>query len=124
MNNIIKDIENEKDIKLMVDEFYSKINVHPELSPFFNEIAKTDWNHHLPRMYDFWSSILLGTMKYSGAPFPKHQVLPLRKENFDQWLELFFHTVDENFKGPKADEAKVRASIIAKTFIYKLGLTQ
>jgi hemoglobin len=122
MDKIMKDIESEEDIKLMVDQFYLKVNAHTQLSPFFNEMVKLDWTQHLPKMYDFWSSILFGTMKYSGAPFPKHLALPIKKENFDQWLELFFNTVDENFKGSKAEEAKIRASTIAKTFIYKMGL--
>jgi hemoglobin len=121
MNNK-HDIVSEEDIKLLVDSFYDKVNKQADLSYIFNEFAHVDWKSHLPKMYDFWSSILFGSMKYSGQPFPKHLALPLKKENFDQWLSLFFDTVDEHFNGPKADESKIRASVIAKTFLYKMGL--
>ncbi|MBX9851327.1 MAG: group III truncated hemoglobin [Cytophagaceae bacterium] len=117
-----KDIQSEEDIQLMVNSFYDKVNKHHSLSYFFNEYVKIDWKHHLPKMYDFWSSLLLGTMRYSGQPFPKHLALPLKKENFDDWLALFFETVDEHFSGPVADEAKIRASNIARIFISRMGL--
>jgi hypothetical protein len=42
--------------------------------------------------------------------------LPVGKAHFDRWLELFLETVDENFSGPKAEEAKGRALSIADTF--------
>ena len=60
--------------------------------------------------------MLLGTGTYRGAPFPKHAVLPVEKAHFDRSLELFLATVDENFSGPKAEEAKGRALSIADTF--------
>ena len=122
MDKNLKDLETDDDIKLLVDSFYQKVNKDPNLSPIFNDIAKIDWDHHLPKMYDFWSSVLFGSMKYSGSPLAKHQVLPLEKENFNQWLGLFFETIDEHFKGSKAEEAKQRANIIAQTFMYKMGL--
>lgn len=118
----IKDIQDENDIKIVVDQFYNKVNKDPLLSPFFNQYVHMDWSKHLPVMYDFWSSILLGSMKYTGLPFPKHLNLPMEKIHFDQWLNLFSQTIDENFQGSMAEEAKKRASMIAKTFQYKLGI--
>lgn len=65
-----KDIEDEADIKLLVDTFYDSVNQDELLSPVFNGFAQVNWAHHLPAMYNFWSSVLFGTMAYKGQPFP------------------------------------------------------
>ncbi|GAB3313071.1 group III truncated hemoglobin [Hymenobacter humi] len=114
------DIQTEADIKALVDTFYDKVNADPLLAPVFNDFAHVDWPAHLPRMYDFWSSILLHTARYSGQPFLKHIPLPINEAHFQHWLTLFFRTVDELFAGPVADEAKLRAQNIARVFEARL----
>lgn len=116
------DIQTAADIKILVDGFYEKVNDDPLLGPIFNEVAGVDWPAHLETLYAFWESMLFGTASYQGAPFPKHSVLPVEKAHFDRWLELFLGTVDENFSGPKAEEAKGRALSIADTFARRMGL--
>ena len=49
-------------------------------------------------------------------------MLPVEEAHFDCCLELFLATVDENFSGPKAEEAKGRALSIADTFAHRMGL--
>lgn len=117
-----KEIEGYEDVKILVDRFYDKVNRDEILSPIFNDVAKVDWEHHLPVMYSFWESILFGSMTYKGQPFPKHMGLPVSTVHFDHWITLFMETVDEYFVGSKAEEAKSRASIIAQTFQAKMGL--
>lgn len=109
------------DVKLLVDNFYEKVKRDPLLAPVF---AQVDWPHHLPIMYDFWSSMLLGDQTYTGNPLQKHLPLPLQREHFDQWLALFTKTIDEKFSGEKAEEAKDRARNIAGIFQFKMGLTK
>lgn len=109
-------------VKLLVDLFYDKVNKDDLLSPVFNEFANVDWESHLPKMYDFWGSILLGEASYHGAPFPKHLPLPISDKHFERWLELFELTVDENFVGSNADEAKKRANSIAGIFKAKIKI--
>ncbi|SHL18068.1 group III truncated hemoglobin [Hymenobacter psychrotolerans] len=116
----LPDIQSEADIKLLVDTFYQKVNEDALLNPIFNGFAHVDWGRHLPIMYDFWSSILLGSSRYHGRPFPKHMPLPIDATHFQRWLELFEATIDELFAGPKAEEAKVRALNIATMFEYRL----
>ena len=116
----LPDIQSEADIKLLVDTFYQKVNEDALLNPIFNGFAHVDWGRHLPIMYDFWSSILLGSSRYHGRPFPKHMPLPIDATHFQRWLELFEATLDELFAGPKAEEAKVRALNIATMFEYRL----
>jgi hemoglobin len=54
------DITTREDIIILVNAFYDGIKAHALLGPIFNEIAQVNWETHLPKMYSFWSSILLG----------------------------------------------------------------
>jgi len=117
-----KEIENEADIKLLVDTFYENVNQDELLEPVFNGFAQVDWESHLPTMYKFWSSLLLGTSTYRGQPFPKHLRLPVESKHFNRWISLFLLTVDSLFEGAKAEEAKQKAANIAHIFQMRMGL--
>ncbi|KAA9327696.1 group III truncated hemoglobin [Hymenobacter busanensis] len=114
------DIAHEADIQTLVDRFYDKVNQDELLGPIFNAVAAVHWPAHLLTMYDFWSSVLFGTSRYKGRPFPKHLALPINGPHFQRWLQLFYATVDENFAGPKAEEAKAKALNIATMFEYRM----
>ncbi|GAB2950030.1 group III truncated hemoglobin [Hymenobacter coalescens] len=116
----LPDIATEAHIQQLVDRFYDKVNADELLGPVFNALARVHWPAHLPVMYDFWSSVLLGTARYKGRPFPKHMALPIEKPHFQRWLQLFYATVQEHFAGPKAEEAKVKALNIATMFEYRM----
>ena len=116
----MKTITSQEDIIVLVDTFYDKVNKDKLLSPIFNEIAKVHWETHMPTMYAFWGSILLGSGTYSGRPFPKHIALPIKQQHFDRWLLLFHSNIDEQFSGELAEEAKTRASTIAQIFTAKI----
>lgn len=104
----------------MVNSFYERVNADDLLSPIFNDFAGINWDSHLPRMYDFWDSILFGTAKYQGRPFPKHIPLPIDARHFERWVGLFEQNIDLQFSGPNAEEAKNRARSIARIFQSKL----
>ncbi len=106
-------------IELLVNTFYEKVKTDELLAPVF---ARIDWPAHLPVMYNFWASMLLGDQSYQGSPFQKHIGLPISSHHFDRWLYLFIQTVDEHFVGPTAEEVKSRAKQIASVFQFKLGL--
>jgi hemoglobin len=116
----MKDITTRDDVKMLVDKFYDKVQSDALLGPVFSHV---NWQHHLPVMYNFWSSMLLGEQSYSGNPFQKHLPLPIQGKHFDQWLKLFRETVHENFAGKKADEVVMRAESIAGIFQVRMGLT-
>ncbi|BAV06126.1 hemoglobin [Filimonas lacunae] len=101
-----KDIENSADIQLLVNTFYDKVKEDPNIGFFFSEIIPVNWNTHLPRMYSFWESVLLGEASYKGNPVLKHveinQKHPLQQAHFGKWLELWKQTIDELFEGPTA----------------------
>ena len=115
------DIEKREDIILLVDTFYGKVKEDNLLSPVFQHV---DWHSHLPIMYNFWSSILLGDQSYQGNPFQKHIHLAIDSSHFERWMILFSQSVDELFEGERAGEVKDRARSIAGIFQHKLGLLQ
>lgn len=114
------DIKSFEDIKTLVDNFYSKVNEDNLIGWIFNDFAKVNWKAHLPVMYDFWNTILLGAKTYKGQPFGVHLNLPAQKKHYKRWVKLFQETVDEHFSGLVADEAKLRADTISEIFQYKI----
>ena len=120
-----QDIQNREDIVLLVDTFYGKVKENRTIGPIFDDIIKVDWQTHLPKMYAFWSSILLGEHSYSGNPMTTHikidKMIPLGEKEFSEWLLLFHQTIDDLFVGVKAEEAKTRASNIARLMQYKIA---
>ncbi|MNK19513.1 Group 3 truncated hemoglobin ctb [compost metagenome] len=119
-----KPIENREDIQLLVDSFYSKVREDSLIGPIFNDVAKVDWEEHLPKLYNFWADLLLDEDTYRGRPFPPHMRLNLQPQHFERWLLHFTNTVDEHFTGLKAEEAKGRAMRIARNFMINLSLSK
>lgn len=122
MTNDKKLILTRDEIKILVDSFYDKVKQDSLIGPIFTVEAKVDWDHHLPKLYDFWEDLLLDSEKYNGRPFPPHFKLELKQEHFERWIKLFLTTVDENFEGLKAHEAKEKALRIASNFMHNLKL--
>lgn len=120
-----KDITTSEDIKTLIDAFYHKVKVDEVIGYIFNDIAQVDWPKHLPRMYAFWEFLLLGMDTYKGNPMEVHQKLhkmvPLTEEHFTRWLLLFHETIDENFHGLVAQDAKNRSSLIVMTWKPKFA---
>lgn len=119
-----KDIENSSDIEILVKTFYEKVKADALIGPVFNDIAKVNWEKHLPVMFDFWENTLFYTGCYTGNPMKSHQqlheIFPLTKELFQQWLFLFNSAVDELFEGEKALLAKQKAKSISTIMQIKI----
>jgi hemoglobin len=117
------DIRNRKDIEKLVNTFYEKIKSDDKIGYLFNDVAKVNWELHLPKMYDFWENILFYTANYEGNPMAKHKELheksTMTKAHFQHWIDVFNKTVDALFEGPKAEETKNRAMNIATAMMYK-----
>ena len=111
------DITDRRDIACLVNLFYDRVRDDVLLGPIFDDVAHVDWSTHLPRMYDFWESVLFGTATFKGTPLVVHRALarqtPLTAEAFDRWIGLFHTTVDDLFSGTMADHAKNSAIRIA-----------
>jgi len=119
-----KDIESRDDIELLVKSFYEKVKIDPVIGSIFTDIARVNWEKHLPVMFDFWENTIFYTGSYSGNPMKSHQNLnrlfPLTKEHFSRWNQLFASTMDELFEGDKAVLAKQRAISISTVMQLKL----
>lgn len=113
----MKEIETREDIQLLVDTFYSKVQQNKELSYIFNDVAKINWETHLPKMYDFWENLLFHKDVYKGNPMRVHKMLHqiqrLKNTDFEIWLNIFHQTIDELFIGEMAELAKNRAQSVA-----------
>lgn len=123
------DIETPADIERLVGAFYARVRQDDQLGPIFDGVARVDWEKHLPHIATFWNTVLLGTGDYMGNPVTVHLTLGqktlLRSAHFERWLALFIQTVDEQFVGLRAENAKIRARSIAtvlQTKLYGAGL--
>lgn len=110
-------------IRQLVNTFYERIRHDAVLGPIFMAHV-ADWSLHLPKMYDFWSSVVLGTRRYAGRPIDAHRRLPnLAPSHFDRWLNLWRQTVAE-LVPPAAQRAFIRpAENMAAAMATDLGRT-
>ena len=80
-------------IRTLVNTFYDTVRGDDLLGPIFARHV-ADWSMHLPKMYAFWSTVVLRTGRYAGRPLEAHQRLPgLTQIHFDRWLALWTQTV-------------------------------
>ena len=120
-----KDIQHRDDILLIMKQFYVKLLDDTTINHFFEDIIKQ--NHleqHLETITDFWNGILFGDTAYQKNAMQPHLILnekkPFLKVHFKTWLGHFNATIDENFKGEKAEMAKTRALSIATIMEIKM----
>jgi hemoglobin len=79
----------EQEVSDLVHAFYARVREDEVLGPIFDAHIR-DWDRHLARLVDFWSSMLRRTGRFTGAPMPKHTALPgLSAALFERWLGLF-----------------------------------
>lgn len=120
----MKDISTREDIVLLVQSFYEKVRLDETIGFIFNDVARVDWDKHLPKMYDFWEANLMGKMAYRGNPMEAHLLLSrkttLSAVQFNQWLTLWCGTVDAHFCGTVAEEAKRKGQQIAQLMQFKI----
>jgi hemoglobin len=111
------EIVDEEGIRRLVHRFYGRVREDDLIGPIFTARIE-DWDHHLAKLCDFWSSVILRTRRYEGRPMRAHLLLPMRIEaaHFDRWLELFEQTAREEFSPGAAELFLMRARQIADSF--------
>lgn len=118
------DIQNQDDLHLLVDEFYKKLLADKSISYIFTDVVKIKLEEHLPILVTFWSQAILGTGGYTNNLTQIHLDVDakehLTQELFTIWLNHFYKTVDENFKGEKAEQIKTQALSIATIMQIKI----
>lgn len=124
----MKKLETKDDIQFLVNKFYEKVGTDHTIGFFFNDVAKVNWELHLPKMYQFWETLLFGKASYKGNPmmahFPINALEAMKKEHFERWVELWTKTLEENFEGEAAEAAKTKAANIANLMSYKMEMAR
>lgn len=119
------DIAGRAEIERLVNTFYAKVREDDLLGFIFNDVAKTDWGAHLPKMYAFWETMLFRSGGFVGNPLAAHaRLVPLTamgRPQFDRWLAVFTATVDELFTGENAERIKNAAADMANVIHAKIN---
>lgn len=103
----------------LVATFYGRVRRDDLLGPIFATVQ--DWDDHLSRLRDFWSSVVLTTGRYHGQPMKAHLPLHLLDHHFDRWLDLFEATAREICPPPAASLFIDKARRIADSFEMASG---
>ncbi|MDE1918109.1 MAG: group III truncated hemoglobin [Sphingomonadales bacterium] len=103
---------------VLVQAFYTRVRADDMLGPVFDRaIAPEEWQPHLTRMADFWSSVMLGSGRYHGQPMAahlrhRHDIAP---EMFDRWLALWQDTAEALLSPADAEAVIAKARRIAES---------
>ncbi|MDI9258027.1 group III truncated hemoglobin [Flavobacterium sedimenticola] len=120
----MKDFQTQDDLYLLVDAFYKKLLADNSISYIFTDVVKIKLEAHLPILVTFWSQAILGTGGYTKNLTQIHLDVNaksyLSPELFAIWLRHFYNTVDENFKGEKAEQIKTQALSIGTIMQVKI----
>jgi hemoglobin len=101
-------------------EFYATIARDALLAPYFESL---DMTTHIPRIADFWSTLLFHSGRYTGNAFRPHLEMPgLRSEHFERWLATLELTLDASYAGPNAERMKSYAHRVAFSMQLRLGI--
>lgn len=111
----------EQDLHGLLVTFYATVERDPLLAPYF---AVVDMPAHIPRIADFWSTMLFHTARYTGNAFRPHLEMPgLTAEHFAHWLATLEQTVDASCAGPAADRMKALGHRVAYSMQVRLGIS-
>jgi hemoglobin len=120
----LPDITGRADLVVLTDAFYQKVQADAALGEVFDGVAKVNWASHLPKIYDFWDTVLFRAGTFRGNPIAAHaKLVPLTDMGwplFARWLELFRETVAEHFAGERADHIVRCAEDMAQVIHSKI----
>ncbi|MBV9550507.1 MAG: group III truncated hemoglobin [Alphaproteobacteria bacterium] len=103
-------------IRTLVHAFYAKVRADAELGPIFDRAIGSEWDVHLAKMCDFWSSVMLTSGRYHGNPMGAHLKLKsVTPAHFQRWLALFRQTATEVCDPASAAQFVAKAENIARS---------
>ncbi|MEY2900897.1 MAG: hypothetical protein RLY89_3 [Bacteroidota bacterium] len=118
------DITHRADLENLMKAFYTKALVDESIGHYFTQVVQLDMEKHLPRITDFWETVVFDAGKYQGNTMKIHEDLheksPFESAHFTRWIDLFKATVDEHFTGENAEKIKSRAISIATVMNLKM----
>ena len=111
----------DEDLEPLLTRFYATVERDELLAPYF---APIDMREHIPRIADFWSTIIFHSARYAGNAFRPHLEMPgLTAEHFVHWLATLERTVDASHVGPNAEMMKALGHRVAYSMQLRLGIT-
>lgn len=126
-------LENEvskENLNKLVIKFYAKVVKDDLIGPIFIDVLGKDlksekWQAHIQLLTNFWAAIALGESDYNSSPFAPHVEFAdrLSIKAFEQWLKLFFETLNTIYVPALAQQFLARSKNIAGNFIRNLNLT-
>jgi hemoglobin len=118
------DLANRADVEALLRRFYGRAFDDDVLDEPFSELRAQGLDAHLRVMCDFWETVLFRAGLYRGNALTVHRQLserhPLGAEHVVRWLTLWDGTVDEMYRGPVAERAKIQAARIARSMHRRL----
>lgn len=98
----------------LVRRFYARVREDALLGPVFAD-AVQDWDEHLQRLTDFWTSLMLGSGRYRGNPAAAHlrHAARIPPALFARWLALWRQSSEESLAPAQAQAVQQRAERIA-----------
>lgn len=105
----------------LVHRFYAEVRRDPQLGPIFERAIGDHWDAHLAKLCDFWSSVLLMTGRFKGAPMVVHtRIDGIGPAHFARWLTLFRQTAERLCPPPAAALFAAKSEMIAQSL--QLGI--
>lgn len=108
-------------LRRLVDAFYSDVRRDELLGPVFAAVIE-DWEPHLQRMTEFWSTVMLHTRSFKGNVYQKHVALAesadVMPEHFLRWITLWHRHTNAMFPGETAQELQQTAEGIGRNLFY------
>jgi hemoglobin len=110
----------DEDLPAVLTDFYARVERDELLAPYF---AVVDMAAHMPRIVDFWSTLLFQTKRYAGNAFRPHlEMQGLTAAHFARWVHTLESVVDMHAAGPAADYMKMLGFRIAYSMQVRLGI--
>ena len=117
MSAATEDLVDRGDIEALLWRFYGRVFGDDVLTEPFADLRAKGLEAHIPTMCDFWETVLFRAGRYRGSALVAHrkvhQRTPLFGGHFVRWLQVWHDTVDEMYRGPAAERAKIQATRIA-----------
>jgi hemoglobin len=111
-------------IRELVDSFYARVRRDPQLGPIFNREID-DWDAHLAKLSDFWSSVMLMSSRFKGRPMAAHAAVgDITPSHFALWLALFAQTAGEICPPAAAQLFAARARTIGQSLQMGMAMSR
>tara|TARA_R110002167_G_scaffold304409_2_gene508691 strand:+ start:794 stop:1159 length:366 start_codon:yes stop_codon:yes gene_type:complete len=109
-------------IEIFVGNFYDKVSRDNLLGPIFNEVAEVNWDEHIPKLIQFWCSVLLKAGEYHGNAYQKHvdltKQVSIEALHFERWLSIFQTQAKLDFDKESAEIVISKALNIADSLRF------